>query len=274
MNLQGKNVYISGGSSGIGLATASRCVRAGANVVIFARDKARLAEAEASLRAASAPGARVAALSLDVADPEATTRVLGEAAKSHGAPFLVVNSAGIGGAKAFIDESFAKFDQRMKVNVYGVRNVIAALVPSMLGNGEGHIVNVSSLAGLIGVFGFTSYAASKFAVVGFSEALRTELKPKNIWVSVYCPPDVDTPMLAAEMEDKPAETIALSANAGLMSADDAAAALLDGVRRKRFLVIPGTQSRLVHLANRWLPGLREAIVDRIVAKAQKKAMSD
>lgn len=269
MQFRGKNVYISGGSSGIGLATAKRFVEQGANVVIFAREARRLAAAEATLRAAAAPtGAQVTALSVDVSDHAACAAVLGAACAAHGAPDVVVNSAGIGGAKAFEDEPFEKFDQRIKVNLYGVRNVIAAVLPAMKPRG-GHIVNVSSLAGVIGVFGFTSYAASKFAVIGFSEALRSELKRHDIWVSVYCPPDVDTPMLAAEMTDKPAETKALSSNAGLMSADEAAAELIKGLRSKRFMVIPGMQSRLVHLVNRWAPGLREFVVDRIIAKARE-----
>lgn len=271
MQLRGKNVYISGGSSGIGLATAKRLIEQGANVVIFARDPRRLAAAEAELRAAAAEtDARVAALSLDVADHAACHAALTAACAAHGAPHVVINSAGIGGAKAFEHESFEKFDQRIKVNLYGVRNVIAALLPAMKPHG-GHIVNVSSLAGVIGVFGFTSYAASKFGVVGFSEALRSELKPYGIWVSVYCPPDVDTPMLAAEATDKPAETKALSSNAGLMSAEDAADELLKGIRSKRFMVIPGMQSRFVHLINRWAPGLREYVVDRVIAKAQRPA---
>lgn len=239
--------------------------------MIFARDPRRLAEAETALRETAArTGARVAALSLDVADHTACHAALTAACAAHGAPHVVINSAGIGGARAFEHESFEKFDQRVKVNLYGVRNVIAALLPAMKGQG-GHIVNVSSLAGVIGVFGFTSYAASKFAVIGFSEALRSELKQHGIWVSVYCPPDVDTPMLAAEMTDKPVETKALSSNAGLMSAEDAAAELIKGIHSKRFMVIPGMQSRFVHLINRWAPGLREFVVDRIIAKAQAAA---
>jgi short-subunit dehydrogenase len=268
MNFQGKNVYISGGSSGIGLATAALFLSKGANVLIFARDAKRLQDAEKALQeTARQSGARVAALSIDVADHAACEAGLRKAVEEFGVPFVVINSAGIGGAKKFEEESFEKFDQRLKVNLYGVRNVIAAVLPAMKAAG-GHIVNVSSLAGVIGVFGFTSYAASKFGVVGFSEALRCELKPQGIWVSVFCPPDVDTPMLEAESHDKPPETKALSANGGVMRAEDAAAELIKGIESKRFMVLPGMQSRFLHLINRWAPALRERIVDRIIAKAQ------
>jgi short-subunit dehydrogenase len=263
-------VYISGGSSGIGLATARLFVTQGADVLVFARDAKKLAEAEAALKAlAGASGARVRALSLDVADEQACVEKLGEACRTFGAPTVVVNSAGIGGAAAFENETFAKFDQRMKVNVYGVRNVVAAVLPHMKAGG-GHIVNVSSMAGLIGVYGFTSYAASKFAVVGFSEALRAELKRYRINVCVYCPPDVDTPMLHAENTDKPPETKAISEGGGVMSADAAAAALIRGMESGKFLVIPNAQNKAVNLINRLFPRLRERILDRIAEKARVK----
>src|SRR5438477_366286 len=83
----------------------------------------------------------------------------------------------------------------------------------------------ASLAGLIGVFGYTDYCASKFAIVGFSEALRSELKPHGIMVSVLCPPDVDTPGFAVENTTKPPETVAISEGAKPMTPDEVAAEL-------------------------------------------------
>ena len=105
----------------------------------------------------------------------------------------------------------------MKINLYGARNAIAALLPHMRNQG-GHIVNVSSIAGLIGVFGYTDYCASKFGLIGFSEALRSELDSQGIMVSVLCPPDTDTPGLAEENLTKPPETLAVSESACVMPA--------------------------------------------------------
>lgn len=267
MNLTGKNVYISGGSSGIGLACAKLFAAKGANVVLFARDAQKLKEAADALRdVAGKSGARVSTVSLDVADHVACEATLADVCLRDGAPYILINSAGIGGAEVFERESFEQFDRRIKVNLYGVRNVISAVLPFMKKDG-GHIINISSMAGLLGIFGFTSYGASKFAVVGFSEALRAELKTYGISVSVYCPPDVDTPMMTANAV-KPPETLAISGSGGLMSAEAAAIALYEGMLGGRFLVIPGAKGKLVNLFNRLAPRLRETILDRIAAKAR------
>ena len=109
----------------------------------------------------------------------------------------MINSAGIQYPDYFERIPFDVFDQTVRTNLYGIWNVLAALVPAMKGSG-GHIVNVSSIAGFMGVFGYTAYSATKFGVIGFSEALRSEMRPHGIRVSVLCPPDTDTPGLAQE----------------------------------------------------------------------------
>src|SRR6185503_5941588 len=107
--------------------------------------------------------------------------------------------------------------ETMAVNLAGCWHMIQALLPHMKARG-GYIVNTASLAGLIGVSGYSDYCASKFALVGYSEALRAELKLVGIEVSVLCPPDTDTPGFATENRTKPEETKAISASARLMSA--------------------------------------------------------
>ena len=114
-----------------------------------------------------------------------------------GAPDILVSNAGIPCAGYFEDISFEFFDATMKTNVYGARNIVAALLPHMK-NRDCQIVIVSSGAGLMGLFGYTGYGTSKFALVGFAESLRSELNRYNIAVSLVCPPEVDTPGLAME----------------------------------------------------------------------------
>ena len=140
----------------------------------------------------------------------------------------------------------------------------------MKARGGGYIVNTSSMAGLIGVFGYTDYCASKFALVGFSEALRSELKPHGITVSVLCPPDTDTPGFATENQTKPEETRAISATAKVVSPDAVADELLRGMARERFLIIPGFDSRLGVLAKRFVPGVVQRVMDRTVAKVGQR----
>jgi short-subunit dehydrogenase len=124
---------------------------------------------------------------------------------------------------------------------------------------------------LIGVFGYTDYCASKFALVGFSEALRAELRRDRIAVSVLCPPDTDTPALAEENRTKPPETHAASAGASLLSADAVADALLAGIARRRFLIIPGREARFAYLMKRFFPGVVTWVMDRQIEKARSAA---
>lgn len=259
-----KNVYISGGSSGIGLAVASQAASAGANVMILARDKTRLQQAADSIQEAGMPGRKVAWRSVDITDPAATKAVISEAASGFGPPDILVNCAGRARPNYFKNIGSDQFEATMKLNLFGTRHAVAAALPYM--KDGGYIVNVSSVAGLIGVFGYTDYSASKFAVIGFSEALRAELKPEGITVSVLCPPDTDTPGLATENLTKPPETKAISANARTLSPEAVAVALIKGMEKQRFLIIPGFDARLSVLAKRLAPGLVEWVMDRTIAR--------
>lgn len=131
----------------------------------------------------------------------------------------------------------------------------------------GHIVNVSSKAGFLGVFGYTGYSAAKFAVLGFSQALRSEMKKYNITISVLCPPDTDTPMLEWEDKIKPKETRAVAGTAGVMSPDDVAKIMIDGMVKKKFIIVPGFNGKFVLYASRLAPSLVEWIMDRQIKKA-------
>ncbi len=262
----GKTVFLTGGSSGIGLATAKLLATEGANVVIFARSEEKLAAASAAIESRRVSAAqRFACRPLDVADHAAVTAVMAEAVQSFGAPDLLINNVGRAVPHCFEDVTFAQFDETMKTNLYGAWSTVSALVPHMKGRG-GAIVNVSSMAGFIGVFGYTDYCASKFAVVGLSEALRQELRPCGISVSVLCPPDTDTPGLAGEDLTKPAETKAVSAGARLMQPDDVARALLKGIRRGTFMIVPGGEGKLAYFMKRYAP----AVVDRAMRRAIRK----
>ena len=121
----------------------------------------------------------------------------------------------------------------------------------------------------MGVFGYTAYNASKFGVIGFSEALRGELKPFGIRVSVLCPPDTDTPGLHEENRTKPEETRQISAGARLMQPEQVAQALLQGLRKNRFMIIPGFDGKFTYYAKRLLPGLVSMVMDWDVRKVQK-----
>jgi 3-dehydrosphinganine reductase len=268
-NYQGRNVYITGGSTGIGLSTAKLLSAAGANIIIFARTKAKLETALTEIENLRiSPAQRFAFRELDVADHDLVNTVMSEAVRSFGVPDLLINCAGRALPRYFEDVTYDQFDESMKINLYGTWNTITALVPTMKTKG-GTIVNTSSMCGFMGVFGYTDYCASKYGIVGLSEALKQELQYQNITVQVLCPPDTDTPGFATENICKPPETKAISANTKIMQPDDVARKLIVGIKRGTFMIIPSADGQLTYFMKRYFPAVVELIMRQGIRKAQK-----
>jgi 3-dehydrosphinganine reductase len=269
--LDGTTAVITGGSSGIGLATARLLASSGANIAVAARRTEVLEEAVEVIRAAQPnPERFVEAHSLDVADRRAVADYARVFTQAHGAPDIVINSAGMTYPGYFEEIPFEIFEEIMQIDYFGVLHVCRSFVPVMKAQG-GHIVNVASAAGLYGVFGYTAYSAAKFAVVGFSQVLRSELKPYGIRVSVLCPVDTDTPQLEMENRLKPKETHAISSGtAAVMRPEAVAKTLIDALFTDRFVIVPGTQAKIAYLANRLAPGLLEQYLDGKIRQAWKK----
>jgi len=269
MDFNGKNVYIPGGSSGIGLSAAKHLAALGANVIIFARNRQRLEKAVEAIKGEKKNDhQRTMYMKLDVSDNEMVKSVMNMAVADFGTPHIVINCAGRAYPRYFQEISFQQFDETMKINLYGIWSTVSALIPHMMNKG-GHIINVSSMAGLLGVFGYTDYSASKFAIIGFSEALRSELKRHDILVSVLCPADTDTPGFEEENKTKPPETVAVSGTASICHPDDMARALIKKIGTKKFIITPGMMSRLTYILKRFIPGLVEFIMDSDIKKVQK-----
>jgi 3-dehydrosphinganine reductase len=266
-----KVVLVTGGSSGIGLAAAKLLAAAGAQVWLAARRRELLVlalkEVEASRQDSSQ---RCGFVSADVSLPEQAARLVKEVTEIVGTPDVIINSAGITQPGYVQDLSLEVFEELMKVNYFGTVYVTKAALPAMLARGSGHIINISSMAGYLGVFGYSAYGATKFAVTGFSEVLRAELKPHGIRVSVAFPPDTDTPQLAYEEPFKPAETKAVSGNAKALSAEQVAGAILKQAEKGHCLIFPGTDSRLFYLLNSKLPkSLVFMVLDWMAASGRK-----
>lgn len=194
-----KNVYITGGSSGIGLALARVYARAGDSVVLLARDASKLDRAVRECRALAINTEQsVAAASLDITAYDQLQANMDATVAEHGLPDLLVLSAGVATNKTFMDKSRAEFDWLVDVNFAGSRETARTVLPAMLSRGSGQIAFISSSAGLVGLYGYSAYSASKFAVTGFVQALRQELVGTGVSVNLVCPPEVATPMIAAE----------------------------------------------------------------------------
>ncbi len=276
----GKLAFITGGSSGIGLATAQLLARQGCDLVLFARGQARLEEICAALRTlAVLPTQRIHSFVMDVADNADVQQKIGQAVTRCGAPDILINSAGVGSGDYFENISYEQFDQAMKTNVYGTRNTVGAVLPSMKAKGAGRIVNIASVAGLIGMFGYTAYGTTKYALVGFSECLRSELNRHHIRVTLVCPPEVRTPLIEQEAKTLPPEARPVKSMAGLLDPDIVARAIVKALRQKKFLVIPGLAAKFLYFNHRLSNGLltrypSDLIVSLAAHFARRKAKAE
>jgi NAD(P)-dependent dehydrogenase (short-subunit alcohol dehydrogenase family) len=267
MELKGKTAVITGGASGIGLATAIQFSKAGANIVLGDIEDGPLQTQVEEMRD---HGATVIGVHCDVAKESDVEGLRDAALNEFGAAHLIFNNAGVGGG-ATIGTPKKVWDWVMSVNLDGVVNGINAFVPLFLEQNEGYVVNTASEAGLVGVAGMGPYTASKFAVVGVSESLFHELANtgKNVHVSLLCPRFVRTRIneadrnmpkeLAGYAENAESQEtnkiFAALVNAGIDAAD-VAVAVEDAVVNEKFWILTHEHSaiRITELRRDWMRG--------------------
>lgn len=266
-----KVVLVTGGSSGIGLALACLLAGSGAQVWLAARDRVRLESALGEVESARySSEQRCGFVSADLSVASEASEAVSKVMESAGLPDVVINSAGAAHPGYVQDLSLDIFRWMMETNYFAAVYVAKAVLPGMIERRSGHIINISSMAGFTGVFGYTAYGASKFAVAGFSESLRAEMKPHGIHVSLVFPPDTDTPQLTYENQYKPPETKALSGTARALSAETVARAILRQAERKDFLILPGWDARLFYILITKLPkSLVFAVMDWLASRSRK-----
>jgi len=195
LRFDGKTVLVTGASSGIGRETALAFAAAGANVVLVARRAAALAKVASKARAS---GAEALSVATDVTNPTAVAACFRKAVQRFGSIDVVVNNAGVLLPAKVVDIDPADLQRMLDVNLFGALHVLQAAVKQMQRQDSGgHIVNVASLAGRRGFSPLGGYCASKFALVGMTETLRTELVGSNVGVSLVLPGVIDTPMAEA-----------------------------------------------------------------------------
>lgn len=234
-DLNGRVVAITGATAGIGAATARALVAEGASVVLGARRVERLEQMVADL------GDRAAAVEMDVRDPDASRRLVGEAISRYGKLDAVVANAGIGAYGGIMDLTDEQLSDMMDTNVAGTVWPIRAAVPHFLEAGEGDIVIVASVAGLRGAGDEAVYAATKFAQVGLAGGLDRELRGKNIRVSTICPGGTATEfaMGAGRTPDMPGL-------ANMLRAEDVAEAVLTVLRQPKTMRTLVWSMRSIH----------------------------
>lgn len=267
----GKSALITGGSSGIGLALAKQLVEMSCSVVILSRQETLLQQAQTTLIALkSSESIKITTIKSDVTHREELTRSLSEYTQEHGIPDIVINCAGVAHPGTFTSLKPEIFDWMMDVNYFGTVNVLKNLVPAFKERRSGAIVNISSIAGFLGIYGYTAYSASKFAVNGFTDALREELHPFGIQVSIVFPPDTRTPQLDYEKKYKPFITKELSGSANLMEADQVANEILRKVARRKYIILPGFEGKILFFAKNLLGRQLHPILDLVVKNSIRK----
>jgi 3-dehydrosphinganine reductase len=271
LSLRDQHVLITGGSSGIGLALARQSAAAGARVSLIARDPVKLGAAQAAVSAIVGGAAQVFTCSADVSVEREALEALAAAERVHGPVDILITSAGVARPGYFEEVPVAVFERTMAVNYFGTLYLLKAVIPAMRRRARGTVVLISSGAGLCGLFGYTPYAPSKFALRGLAESLRAELRGTGVHVAIVYPPDTETPQLAEENRTKPPETKAITARGGVWSADDVARVTLRGIARRRFAITPGLPiTALAWLHSILAPVLRWSF-DRTARRARRQA---
>jgi len=266
------HALVTGGSSGLGLATAELAARRGAHVTLIARDEARLATARGRVKAARTHASqRVITQVADVGEREELMAAIASAEAELGPVEMLFACAGYCTPGRFVELPLSAFEEHVRVNLLGVIHATRAVVPGMVERGHGHVALVSSMGGLVGVYGYSAYSAAKFGVTGFAEVLRCELKPHDIGVTLLVPPNIDTPGYAREIEVEPAETKAINGIARTRSPEEIARLFVRGVERGHFLVLPGLSNKLLYRLEGLWPELFFALFDSTVARARKGA---
>ncbi len=190
-----KTILITGGSSGIGRATAVRLAGAGANVIIVARDPEKLARVAAEIETS---GGRVAKYSCDIADPQACERLIAELLAANGRIDILINNAGRSIRRA-VENSYGRmhdYERLMRINYFAAVRLTLGLLPSMVARGSGHVIGISSIGAITNAPRFSAYNASKAALDGFLRCAAAEYVERGVQFTVINMPLVRTPMVA------------------------------------------------------------------------------
>lgn len=262
-----KLILVTGGSNGIGAALARLFSREGAHVWLLARRELYLKTSLITVNNSSCqPNQRHGYVICDVSNVADVDLAIEQIIRDIGIPDIVVNCAGVVHPGEFLSLDKERFDWMMDINFFGTVHVIRKILPGMLERGTGQIVNISSLAAVFGLYGYTAYAASKSAVLSFTEALRFELKPRGIAVSVVLPTDTDTEQLKYEENYRPPELRAFTRFGIVHSAESVAKEIMNGIVRKKFLILPGIDAKLMYWAVKILGNGLFPVIDWLIRR--------
>lgn len=237
---KGQHALVTGAASGIGEATARELASRGARVTLVDIDARGVAAAAADIRARGGDAGHYV---VDVASAEQVDDLATRAVRERGSVELLVNNAGVAVVAPFIKTRSDDWEWMTGVNMWGPLRLTRALLPDMIARGRGHVVVVASVAGLIGAPGMVAYSTTKFAMVGFAEALRLELAGTGVGVTAVCPGYVRTNLNKATRYDNPGFKAFLDAPPSWygMTSEHVAVELVEAVLHDRPLVVLGPE---------------------------------
>jgi 3-dehydrosphinganine reductase len=265
-----KLAFITGGSLGIGFSIAKAMVLSGANVWIFARRESILAASEAELSKYRLNSKQtIRSTCADVSNENQITEVLSKLIREVGSPDYLFNCAGVTRPGRFEELETEIFRQMIEINYLGTVYPTKIVIPGMIAKRNGHIVNFSSVTGYSGVYGYSAYGASKFAVKGFSDILRSEMRLQGVKVSIVFPADTQTPQLDGEKQFQP--PILKEMNHDVPSSPDKVAKIvLSNVQKGKYIITPGFDATFYYLMHLYSGNLEYTILDILVSQAQKR----
>lgn len=268
--LENRTALITGAAGGIGRAVAQSLARRRCNLALVDIDPELLREAAATL---TATGVRVSKHVLDVADAAAVAALPSKVTSAHGGLELLVNNAGVALGGTFEQIAERDFEWLFGINFWGVVRMTRAFLPLLRAADEARLVNLSSLFGLIAPPGQTAYVASKFAVRGFSESLRHELKGTSVGVTVVHPGGVNTAIarnarLHAAISTSDAERARSSFQAALtLPPEIAGETIIRAVERRRPRVVIGRDAKVAAAIERIVPVSYWKLLERLAKPA-------
>jgi 3-oxoacyl-[acyl-carrier protein] reductase len=249
MNIREKTAIVTGASRGIGRAIAIELANQGIKrLILVARDRQRLAEVATEIKPL---GVEVITLALDLTQPVPTHIAIAQAWRSYGPIQLLINCAGVAHQAPFLQSQLPKVEEEISLNLMGMFTITRLIARRMAAQQEGTIVNVSSLMGKVAAPTMATYSATKFAILGFSQALRTELAPYNIKVIALLPSLTSTDM---------ARNLQLFRWVMPMTPERVARSLIGGLEKDTSEILVGWQSHLAVLCQRIFPWLLEKIL--------------
>ncbi|MBC9734543.1 SDR family NAD(P)-dependent oxidoreductase [Nocardioides marmotae] len=270
--LENKVVVITGAGSGIGRALALDCARRGSLLALSDVDETGLAETAALVRATGVRELRTDRL--DVADRDAMTAYAASVADQFGRVNVVVNNAGVALAGDLVDLDYPDIDWIIGINFLGVLHGTKAFLPHLIASGDGHVVNLSSLFGLVSMPGQSIYNATKYAVRGMSEALRIEMLAggHQVGVTVVHPGGIKTAIArnarVSSREDQASTASFFDKKLAKTTPEKAAEVIIAGVLADKSRVLVGSDAHALH----WFGKLAGARYQNVVARVSKKVM--